>query len=399
MEKKRKCFICAQVNFPRGNAGANYIQYLGMALKKAGYDVFILSNGSYESCEKKDNSYFYKSLEFIIPPYIKGIGIFEQYLGWIRYKKIIVNEQPTSGDVLVLYSANPYFISGLRSFAHKAGMKVAACVVDYPTKDAFDMKKERRVYHRFRKALEYEIPKCDVIFPISTYIDEIYKKRKCHSIVIPIMADIDEYNKEYEPKNLEGKRKIIYTATGTIRANTKDNFEEMIAALSKLSIKDLERIEFHITSFKNGPQKIEEIIKGVDNSVIQSAVRGCIHYHEWMEYEELIALYRTMDFLFIVRDITPMTLANFPSKVPEAMAFGIVPVVSEVGDYTKYYLHDGYNSIIFTGKEGNTSVDALKRALRLNEEEISKLSYNAYQTVKEKFDFKNWVNTISNALK
>ena len=399
MEKKRKCFICAQMNFPRGNAGANYIQYLGMALRKAGYDVCILSNGSYENCEKKDNGYFYKGLKFIIPPYIKGISMFDLYLGWIRYRRVIVSEQPREGDILIFYGVNPYFIRGLRGYALKAGMKTVACVVDYPTKDAFSEKRGKQEYSRFKKALEYEIPQCDLIFPISTYIEDIYKKKGCRTAVIPIMADVDEYNKEYREKQCSNKKRIIYTATGAINGNTKDNFDKMIAALAYLSAEDLERIEFHITSFKNGPQRIEEIIGRIDSSSIRTAVRTCIHYHDWMEYDELIALYRTMDFLFIVRDVTPMTLANFPSKVPEAMAFGIIPVVSEVGDYTKYYLHDGYNSIIFTGKEGDTCVDALKRAISLEEEEIAKLSYNAYQTVKERFDYKNWVDVIVKALK
>lgn len=399
MEEKRKCFICAQKKFPRGDAGANYIQYLGMALKKAGYNVFILSNGSYDYCEKKKNGYYYRGLRFIIPPRIKGISLFEICLGWIRYKKVILNENPKAGDVVIFYITNPFFLNGIRTFAHKRGMKTVACVVDYIPANAFKKGSKGKEYKRYKKALESEIPKCDVVFPISTYINEFYQKCTCRSVVIPIMADVDEYNREYNVRTFEKKKKFIYTAIGAIGVNTKDNFEEMLMALSELSIEELKGIEFHITSFKNGQQKIAEIISKIKNTDVQLAVRKSIQYHEWMEYEELVALYRRMDFLFIVRDVTLMTLSNFPSKVPEAMAFGIIPVVSKVGDYTRFYLRDGYNSIIFTGKEGDSCVDALKRALYLSNDEIIKLSYNAYKTAKEKFDYKNWVGIISDALK
>lgn len=50
-----------------------------------------------------------------------------------------------------------------------------------------------------------------------------------------------------------------------------------------------------------------------------------------MKYGELIGLYQEMHFLLLARGVSQMTLANFPSKVPETMCFGIVPIVSEVG--------------------------------------------------------------------
>lgn len=52
--------------------------------------------------------------------------------------------------------------------------------------------------------------------------------------------------------------------------------------------------------------------------------------HDWLGHGELIALYQKMHFLVIARNVCQRTLANFPSKVPEVMSLGIVPVVSDV---------------------------------------------------------------------
>ena len=42
----RRVFICANANFPRGGAAANYIEYLALALIEQGITVYIFSHGS-----------------------------------------------------------------------------------------------------------------------------------------------------------------------------------------------------------------------------------------------------------------------------------------------------------------------------------------------------------------
>lgn len=89
-----------------------------------------------------------------------------------------------------------------------------------------------------------------------------------------------------------------------------------------------------------------------------------------------------------------MTLANFPSKVPEVMNMGIVPIVSDVGDYTKYYLEDGKNSIFIFGSGEQACYEAVQKALKLFPKQFKELSKNARRCVEERFDYHVWAPVI-----
>lgn len=102
-----------------------------------------------------------------------------------------------------------------------------------------------------------------------------------------------------------------------------------------------------------------------------------------------------MDFLIIARKVDEMSLANFPSKVPEALCHGVIPIVSRVGDYTKYYLEDGVNSIIFDGYAAEDCLNAINRVLEMSNERIYELRCNARFTAEKRFDYHNWSDKIS----
>ena len=93
-----------------------------------------------------------------------------------------------------------------------------------------------------------------------------------------------------------------------------------------------------------------------------------------------------------------MTLSNFPSKVPEVMTYGVVPVVSRVGDYTKYYLKDGVNSVVFEGCDANSCAKAIRRAISFSKEEYIEISSKARECVEKKFDYHNWTKKIKQAI-
>lgn len=102
----------------------------------------------------------------------------------------------------------------------------------------------------------------------------------------------------------------------------KDALYEMLVAFSILSNAELMQIELHTCGIKNS------VIKEMLDNAQYDKLQPILHVHGWMKYDELIELYQNMNFLILARKTSQMTLANFPSKVPETMGFGIVPVVS-----------------------------------------------------------------------
>lgn len=192
-------------------------------------------------------------------------------------------------------------------------------------------------------------PKCDLIFPISDKIEEHFKEKGCVTFKLPIMCDSEEYS--YIPKKKE-RYKIVLPANGKM----KDALKEMLIAISEILSDDLEAFEFHITGVTR-----EQIVEIIGDEIFNKISKSFV-IHSWMKYEELVKLYQNMHYLFLAREDNQMTQSNFPSKIPECMCYGIVPIMSNVGDAPKYYLKNQVNSIVFDG----CTVSSCKQANKKN---------------------------------
>ena len=130
---------------------------------------------------------------------------------------------------------------------------------------------------------------------------------------------------------------------------------------------------------------------GSDN---QESIKKNLVIHDWMKYDELVDLYRRMDYLILIRSESQITLSNFPSKVPECMTHGIIPIVSDVGDYTKLYLRNGINSIFITENTIPSIKNAIENAINLSDQERLQMSKAARKLVEDVFDYNNWIPAI-----
>ena len=90
-----------------------------------------------------------------------------------------------------------------------------------------------------------------------------------------------------------------------------------------------------------------------------------------------------------------MTQSNFPSKIPECMCYGIVPIMSNVGDAPKYYLKNQVNSIVFDGCTVSSCKQAIYSALSVEWSKYKLLSESARRTAEKQFDYRQWSEKVS----
>ena len=129
------------------------------------------------------------------------------------------------------------------------------------------------------------------------------------------------------------------------------------------------------------------------NAEYQVRLGDTVCFHGWMEYDELIELYQSVDFLYMSRPDNLVTRANFPSKLPELMAYAVAPIGNRVGDYYEY-LTDGVDSVLFDKNTPEDCVTAIRRVIAMSKEERQSMCQNARNTVCEKFDYKKWANKL-----
>lgn len=376
----RRVFIISNCNFPRGGALSNYIQYLILAIREASYDTVLLTDINKEYAGERQS--IPKSFGTIVPIKISQNRIVKH----VQYKygfasariKKMKELHISSEDVVIVFGQNNYFYEKLLLFKEKIGFKIIGGMLELYAREDFDSGRE---YTKYKKLIEKIVPQFDAVLPISTFIEQFYSKRDVKTFLLPIMADSSEF--KIEPKNLD-KYRFIIPANGRM----KDNLSAMLKAFALLELDELNRVELHLCGVKE--QKVNEVL----NEDERIRLERILVIHKWMKYDELISIYQQMNFLVLARDTNQMTLANFPSKIPETMAFGIVPIASKVGDYTKYYLEDSVNSIFIYGCTVQNVLESIRRALKLSEEEYFKLSKSAVKCVETRFDYHVWSGTV-----
>lgn len=384
----KKAFIYGWFSFPRGGANANYVQYLALALIQAGFETTIICNITQKgACELYTQSGLYKykniPVKFIRESGIKVIHYIQfNFFRGQMYVDALKRAGAASGDWLIAYCTDAVELRPVLKYADHVGAHTAICLPEYYTREVFSSDKQ---YRQYISCMENLVPKADVLFPISEFIYKKYNKNQ--AMLLPCMADTSEY--VYHRRNCRSEKiHIIYATNGWV----KDSLKEMLYSLLLLPQKDRSHIKLHLTGVK--PTSIEEI----NDERITELMGEVIEIYPWMTYDQLVKLYQNMDYMFIARPDTPFFQANFPSKIPEAMTYGVIPIVSKVGDYTNCYLTDGFDSIQFEGHNSEACAKALTRAIYTPNEALEIMREHARDTVKKRFDFGVWSEMIKNFL-
>jgi glycosyltransferase involved in cell wall biosynthesis len=389
--------MCCHCDFPRGSAAANYIQYLAMAFVSLEYEMLLISNLNYtmlgtERTTSKDGMILYKGIK-LIPHELSHIRIIHyleyHYIQGRLFSQKLKKLNLTANDFVVIYSAHKAINKNILRLKNQIGFKSISCIPELFTAECFPNKRE---FKQYWDNINENVPHNDVIFPISSYIADFFHKKGCKTFIIPIMADTQEFGVTIESiiktKTFE-KYKFIFPANGMM----KDSLDVMLQGLLQLRNEELGKIELHLCGISK-----KTLSKILPEPELQRLCSIMV-VHQWMEYQQLVSLYQQMHFLLLARDVSQMTLANFPSKVPEAMCYGVVPIVSRVGDYTKHYLKDGVNSIIIEKCTPEHCCESIRKALTLTGMEYKNYSANARECAEKQFDFRVWAPRISEILK
>lgn len=394
MDNKKRIFICSRERFPRGSAGANYLQYLALALKDKNWSVIVIGRGDNRECDYDQTRQIY------------------EYRG-IEYYNINVSEKSLRQSLSVKYFYGRYFKEAIEhygfnkedyaifltisvSMMHKVKKYIpsehlSVCVVEWYQPSQYRLNIFSPSYILCKYYYKYISKKIGRIMPISTVLEKYFKSKACKTLLLPAMADPDEYS-ELAKKISSDKLKFIYS--GNKYTNKEDTLEPIFRALLSLNKGMRDKVEFHITGIKK--DNILNFING--DTKLLADLEGVLIIHDWLEYKDLVNLYSSMHFLVLARNDNKITRANFPSKVPELLCYGVIPICTDVGDYTRYYLKDGYNSIILQGSTVTECKRGIVRAIKMNSGELEKMRDNCRNTAYERFYYKIWSDKITGFL-
>lgn len=381
---KKKIFICASAYFPHGSAGANRIEYIAQALSLASYDVIVLSCGRTPKDAIVENGYvsyrgfYYKNLELTNA---KTEKLFSGYMMASLLKKCGVKKE----DIVYIYGSNSAFVSPVLHFCKRRKIKTVIDVVEWHQPFQYP-KGERDIrFKSSNKTFTKLSPKNDGIVSISECIRDYYTKQGCYTEVFPVIIDAESISYDLNKKSQNEKIHLIYPGNPMY----KDDIGVMLEGLALLSKEEQRKITMHLTGVKE--EKLRAFLG--DKASVFDSLADVVCFHGWMEYDELIDLYQSVDFLYMSRPDNLVTQANFPSKLPELMAYAVAPIGNRVGDYYKY-LTDGVDSVLFDRNTPEDCAEAVRRVISMTCEERQAMCLHARKTVCDKLDYKKWTKKL-----
>ncbi len=387
----KRIFICSDARYPRGDAGANYVHYFALSLKENGWDVYVfgIGNNREEDYDKEAAAYSYRGIRYVNValserirlPFVKYNFVFPWRLKGELYKFGICKD-----DYAVIYSAKLFLIRNVTSLFAKD--RIAICWVEWMQSYQYKGGKLALGYYLYRRAFKSVGARVKKCFPISSVLDIQFCKQGARTLRLPIMADPYEYSYNSE-KQMDEVIQFIYP--GMKLTGYEDNHIAILEGFGLLESYELERVKIHITG--TSMQSMQTMLE----PKLFKKIKPVLIMHGFMDYKDLVELYKAMDYLLLVRKINAVTRANFPSKVPEVMSFGVIPICTDVGDYTKDYLNDE-NAIILHETGAEEFCTGIRKTLNMSENEYRNRRKAARQLVEKKFSYKNWGKSISRFL-
>tara|TARA_B100001093_G_C26850269_1_gene1024820 strand:- start:3593 stop:4135 length:543 start_codon:yes stop_codon:yes gene_type:complete len=156
----------------------------------------------------------------------------------------------------------------------------------------------------------------------------------------------------------------------------KENLTLMFRILEKLLSKGF-KFDFHFT----GIEKNRLLKKTFLNTKYPNLYQN-IHIHGFLSQENLHKLYKKSQFTFFLRNNYPSNISCFPMKLIEMMNFGIIPIISNTGDYGAN-LTDTNDSFIFHNLDEDYCLKKFSSVLLMGKDELIRISSRATQFVND----------------
>ena len=386
----RKVFICLDKGFTRKNASANYVEYLAKALQSENMSVSIISiSDKKDECNRwmQYQKMKYCNVYYDVSTPLRTIGA-RINLGFDMWN-CILSCQIGEDDIIICYSDNYFMLKILQKESVLRKIKIINCVTEWHVAAQFKYGYFDMFNYWFYCLGFYKGIGCSKnVIAVSRKIEEYFYNKGCRTFILPPLIDSFEF--PYQKKKNDDKIRFIYSGS----FKNKDSMKDMLLGIAGLEKEKRQQIEFHITG--RNSEKLKQIMIEMGDKWYKIA--DCVISHEWLSYEELVKLYQKIHFLFLARLDNRVTQSNFPSKIPEMMSYGIIPIMNKVGDCPEYYLEDGRDSILFDVCDTEACSKVVLRAVDLLPEQRRLMQCCAREKAEQIFHYKVWSKKIKGFL-
>lgn len=383
--------------FPEGEPASRRVYGIASALVAANYDVVVGSGDAeplkltalHQSANGRLLSYIGLSER---PP--KSASDTRKVAQWlIELGKRTVNwldQQSTKPKAVIFYGASATMMFRLQSWCRKYGVSFVADVVDWHHPSTFSgggwvspFNISDKICKRFLAS------RADGIIAISSYLESYYGSRNCPSIRIPTLLDLAKFEvADSRQSYLNANLKLAYTGSPGAGKRAKDLINNVVEAVLLLNSRQL-KIRFLIA----GPTAQEIIDLPALRSRHISTLPPCLSALGWQSAEQSLNVVKSADFMPLLRPLTRVSAAGFPTKVAESLALG-TPVVCNLTSDLGQYVHDGVEGLVCRDHSVEAFTEAIERALALSPTQYAKMRIAARTMAEQSFDYRAYAKPL-----
>ncbi len=366
-------------DFPNGDAGAVRDMSFADIFRALGYDVFLIGAGRKEKTGQVRGIHFfsvYREARNRLDHLKRFVFSPAAYKLFIRQ----IVEQNGLPSVIYVNDVSHGVIESLRVMAEKNHIPMLHDSTEWYSPCEFAKGKRDTAYILKDRLNRKVIRKPIRVMGISTYLTEHFRSRGLQAVRIPVIMDVKNAGVSV---NTESKVKLIYAGSPA----NKDYLKEIVAGMCLLSEKDQQKLEMHILGADEG--QIRALTK-------RQSLPACIKAYGRVSREKVEETMLRMDFAVLLRPAEERyAKAGFPTKSVEAMSHGVAMICNLSSDLGMY-LKDGENAIIVNGHDEESFARGLERVLSMSRPQIDAVKRHARQLAEKEFDYRNWVETVSN---
>ena len=364
--------------FPNGDAGSHRLYYFAKIFKILGYDIKIISYCKTTNFnEKKYDNLSYVSLRG------NQKNLFSKLIDRMKYKKRAIKILQKYQPDVVWFTDIPF---GLLNYLKKSEIETLIYdAVEWYSASEFRLGYLDPNYIIKNILITKKIDERIKVIAISKYLKNYFSAKGISTIRIPFLYNYMNFTFD-NIKNNTGVKKIIYCGS----PGNKDNIKNIISSLLLFDEETKKHIKFEIIGMSEDNAIIKKIISKYQIYQLQDVLK----FHGRLSYDEVANKYKEADYSIFIRPKNERySMAGFPTKFVESLAYG-VPVITNITSDLAFYLKDMINGIVVEDLSVESIKVAILKAISIDDYKYRKMRINCLKTIKDAFYFKNYINIL-----
>lgn len=383
--QKNKIIVVTGNKYPEGDAGALRQHVFAKIFSQCGYEPVVYGMGKSTSFQISK----YDGIKYCSLKYEKS-SLFYKALGRLLFsynlRKQLFKISVDSIQGILIVSGDKRTFDFVKRLAKKNDISLYHDSVEWYSPCEFTNGENNRAYRENNKLNIHIIDREFKVIAISKYLYNYFYNKGIKAIRIPVILDIKNLpsNKNTSYKYV----KIVYAGT----LNRKDHLFELIQAVESLDVSQRDRLKLEIIGVTR--EQFETNVCEVNQDLLVDNITflGRIDHSEVLE--KLIET----DFTVLLRPSNERyAKAGFPTKVVESLA-SATPVLCNYSSDLELYLNEK-NAVVVDDCTTEACIVGLRKILRFTVQERKDMQKNARLTAEQYFDYRNYIDDISDFIK